>query len=69
MSKAFFEKHFCGTHLYTYSFMFKKPVRKIRPSNRSITGKWPSLKTNSSQHFESTLERDLITLLEFDDEV
>jgi len=41
MSKAFFEKHFCGTHLYTYSFMFKKPVRKIRPSNRSITGKWP----------------------------
>lgn len=49
--------------------MFLKSVRKIRQSNRSITGKWPSLKTNSSQHFESTLERDLITLLEFDDDV
>lgn len=49
--------------------MFLKPVRKIRQSNRSITGKRSSLKTNASQHFESTLERDNITLLEFDDDV
>nr|WP_157535932.1 TnsA endonuclease N-terminal domain-containing protein [Mucilaginibacter sp. L294] len=49
--------------------MFLKPVRKIRQSNRSITGKRPSLKTNAIQHFESTLERDHIILLEYNDDV
>ena len=42
------------------------PVRRIRPSSRSITGKRPSQKTQTIQRFESTLERDYITLLEFD---
>lgn len=45
------------------------PVRKIKPSSRSITGKRSSSKTNVSQHFESTLERDFLTLLEYDDKV
>lgn len=49
--------------------MFLKPVRKIRQSDCSITGKRPSLKTNASQHFESTLERDHVILLEFDDDI
>lgn len=46
-----------------------QPVRKIPLSSRSITGKRPSRKTNIIHQFESTLERDLLTLLEFDDEV
>jgi len=46
-----------------------KPVRKIRTSNRSITGRRPSEKTNSSHQHESALERDYLTLLEHDDEV
>jgi len=45
------------------------PVRKIRPSSRSITGKRSSLKTNVTHQFESTLERDFLTLLEYDDTV
>lgn len=45
------------------------PVRKIGFSNRSITGKRPSQKTGRLHQFESTLERDYITLLEADDEV
>ncbi len=49
--------------------MFLKPVRKIRPSSRSITGKRSSQKTQKSHPFESTLERDYLTLLEFDDSV
>jgi len=46
-----------------------KPVRKIRTSNRSITGRRPSAKTNISQQHESALERDYLTLLEHDEEV
>ncbi|RKR82079.1 TnsA endonuclease-like protein [Mucilaginibacter gracilis] len=49
--------------------MFLHPVRKIRQSNRSITGKRSSLKTHKSQHFESALERDYLTLLEYDADV
>lgn len=49
--------------------MFLHPVRKIRQSNRSITGKRSSLKNNKSQHFESALERDYLTLLEYDTNV
>lgn len=46
-----------------------KPVRKIRPSSRSITGKFASSKTNTTHYFESSLERDYLTLLEYDPEV
>lgn len=46
--------------------MALEPVRRIRPSSRSITGKRPSQKTQIIQRFESTLERDFLTLLEFD---
>jgi len=49
--------------------MFRKPIRKIGPSNRSITGKRPSIKTNTHHQFESSLERDYLTLLEFDSDV
>lgn len=45
------------------------PTRRITKSYRSITGKKPSKKTGNSHQFESSLERDYITLLEFDDEV
>lgn len=46
-----------------------KPTRRITKSYWSITGKKPSKKTGKSHRFESTLERDYITLLEFDDQV
>ena len=46
--------------------MFTKPVRKIGRTYRSVSGKKASSKTNGLQAFESTLERDLITLLDFD---
>lgn len=46
-----------------------KPIRKIKPSSRSITGKYSSAKTQSVHQFESSLERDFLTLLEFDDTV
>jgi len=46
-----------------------KPVRKIRISNRSITGRRPSAKTNVSQQTESALERDYLILLEYDESV
>jgi hypothetical protein len=46
-----------------------KPVRKIRTSNRSITGRRPSAKTSVSQQTESALERDYLTLLEHDESV
>jgi len=46
-----------------------KPTRRITESHRSITGKKPSKKTGNSHRFESALERDYITLLEFDDQV
>jgi len=46
-----------------------KPTRSITKSHRSITGKKPSKKTGNTHRFESTLERDYITLLEFNDQV
>jgi hypothetical protein len=49
--------------------MLSSPVRKIRPSSRSITGKRPSQKTKRIQAFESSLERDLICLVEYDETV
>jgi len=49
--------------------MFLKPVRKIGYSNRAVTGKRSSTKSSRILQFESSLERDLITLLEYDDEV
>jgi hypothetical protein len=49
--------------------MFREPVRKIGFGSRSITGKRPSAKTGGSHQFESSLERDYLTLLEFDEEV
>jgi len=44
-------------------------VRQIPPNRRSVTGKWPSAKTGLSHGFESTLERDLMALLDFDPNV
>lgn len=49
--------------------MLTKPVRKIGQTYRSVSGKRPSVKTGTLQAFESTLERDLITLLDFDNDV
>ncbi|RKR82072.1 TnsA endonuclease-like protein [Mucilaginibacter gracilis] len=49
--------------------MFEKAVRKIGPNNRSITGKQISRKSPDSQHFESSLERDYLLLLEYDEVV
>jgi hypothetical protein len=46
-----------------------KPTRSITKSHRSITGKKPSKKTGNTHRFESSLERDYIALLEFDDQV
>lgn len=46
-----------------------QPIRKIRPSNRSVTGKHSSKKTCSVHYFESSLERDFLILLEWDDNV
>lgn len=46
-----------------------KPTRRITPNHLSITGKKPSRKTGNTHRFESALERDYITLLEFDDRV
>jgi hypothetical protein len=45
------------------------PVRKIKPGRFAITGRYPSIKTQSSHQFESSLERDFLTLLEFDEDV
>lgn len=44
------------------------PVRKIPKNYRNLTGKAASDKSNSA-FFESTLERDFLTLLEFDPQV
>lgn len=49
--------------------MFSKPARKIGPNNRSINGKHTTGKSPVSQHFESALERDHFSLLEYDDDV
>ncbi|MEI6949645.1 TnsA endonuclease N-terminal domain-containing protein [Paraflavisolibacter sp. H34] len=46
-----------------------KPTRRITKSYCSITGKKPSRKTGNSHRFESALERDYISLLEFDERV
>jgi hypothetical protein len=49
--------------------MFSKPARKIGPNNRSITGKHITGKSPTSQHFESALERDHFSLLEYDPDI
>jgi hypothetical protein len=41
-------------------------VRQVPPNRISVTGRHASLKTGRSHAFESTLERDFITLVEFD---
>lgn len=41
-------------------------VRQIPPNRRSVTGLHPSRKSGGMRAFESTLERDFVTLLEFD---
>jgi hypothetical protein len=46
-----------------------KPVRKIGMSRRSITGKRTTQKNTGILQFESALERDLLTILEFDDTI
>jgi hypothetical protein len=45
------------------------PVRRIPKSYRNVTGIHASSKSIDSAMFESTLERDFITLLEFDSRV
>ncbi|WP_130537957.1 TnsA endonuclease C-terminal domain-containing protein [Thiomicrorhabdus indica] len=45
------------------------PVRRIPKSYRNVTGIYASSKSIDSAMFESTLERDFITLLEFDSHV
>lgn len=42
------------------------PVRKIPKNYRNVTGVASHLKANGQAMFESTLERDFLTLLEFD---
>lgn len=44
-------------------------VRNIPPNRRSVTGLLPSRKNGRMVAFESALERDLATILEFDDAV
>lgn len=46
-----------------------KPVRNIKYKYSSLSGKFYSKKNNRSITFESSLEKDYITLLEFDDNV
>lgn len=41
-------------------------VRQIPPNRRSVTGLVPSRKNGTMVEFESALERDFVTLLEFD---
>lgn len=41
-----------------------QPVRKLKPNNRSLTG-WVSCRDGRSVPFESSLERDLIIVLDF----
>ena len=45
------------------------PVRRIPKNYRNVTGVYASTKHEGSCQFESTLERDLITLLEFNNDV
>lgn len=44
-------------------------VRSIKYKYSSLSGKFPSNKNNRTLSFESSLEKDFITLLEFDDDV
>lgn len=44
-------------------------LRQVSPNRRSVTGLLPSRKNARMLPFESTLERDLATLPEFDDSV
>lgn len=46
-----------------------KPVRKIPKNYLSVTGAFPSKKSSEPLAYESTLERDLYQLLDFDDYV
>lgn len=41
-------------------------VRSIRPNSRSLTGRMPAGKGRGEACFESSLERDLLLILEFD---
>lgn len=45
------------------------PTRSIPKNRRSVTGRVASAKLGRAAEFESTLERDLLTLLEFDPQV
>ena len=45
------------------------PVRKIKKSYISCVGYFKSYKNNKQLAFESILERDFFTILEFDDAV
>lgn len=44
-------------------------VRQVPPNRRSVTGLFPSRKTGRMQPFESALERDFATILEFSETV
>lgn len=59
----------CKLPLTNVTKLQLKPVRKIKPSSRSITGKHSSKKTCSVHYFESSLERDFLILLEWDEDV
>lgn len=45
------------------------PVRRVKTSHSSIIGSFPSLKNSEVVRYESTIERDLFYLLEFDPNV
>lgn len=45
------------------------PARKIPMNYRNVTGVFPSVKSIGCAGFESTLERDFLTILDFDYEV
>jgi hypothetical protein len=45
------------------------PVRKIPKSYRNVTGILPSIKSSFPVEFESTLERDVLAILELDPKV
>lgn len=48
---------------------FAMPVRQIPKNYRNVTGILASAKSNGQAQFESTLERDFLTLLEFSPDV
>ena len=51
------------------SILITNPVRRIQPSTRSIRGQISSHKNGRAPQYESSLERDLLQLLEFDADV